>query len=297
MKRIEFLKSIALASAGAAILPKLNLFQESPFTELRGGTGIFTMRGGTIGWFVSDDVTLAIDSQYAETAGNFISGIDSFGGGPETVLINTHHHGDHISGNGAFRNSGYRIIAHEQVPILQRRSADDENSVVAANVTYRDQMELDLGNEMVVIKYYGNAHTSGDSVIMFREANVVHMGDLMFNRLYPFIDRGSGASIENWITLLETVVDETDADTQFIFGHGNPEFGVTGQADDLLHMRDFLSKLLEHTQEGLDAGLSREEITNVDSFDEFPDFISPSDFLSLPRNLNVAYLELTEGNG
>ena len=297
MKRIEFLKSIALASAGTAILPKLNLFQESPFTELRGGTGIFTMRGGTIGWFVSDDVTLAIDSQYAETAGNFISGIESFGGGPETVLINTHHHGDHTSGNGAFRNSGYRIIAHEQVPILQRRSADDENSVIAANVTYRDQMELDLGDEMVVIKYYGNAHTSGDSVIMFREANVVHMGDLMFNRLYPFIDRGSGASIENWITLLETVVDETDADTQFIFGHGNPEFGVTGQADDLLHMRDFLSKLLEHTQEGLDAGLSREEITNVDSFDEFPDFISPSDFLSLPRNLNVAYLELTEGNG
>ncbi len=296
MKRIDFLKNVALLSAGTAFLPKMNLFQDSPFTELRNGTGFFTMRGGTIGWYVSDDVTLAIDSQYAESAVNFIGGIGSFGGGSETILINTHHHGDHTSGNGEFRNSGYRIIAHEQVPVLQRRSAEDESSVVAAEVTFREQMELDLGNEMVIVKHYGPAHTSGDSVIWFQEANVAHMGDLMFNRLYPFIDRGSGASIENWITLLETVVEETDSDTQFIFGHGNPEFGVTGTADDLLHKRDFLTKLLEHAQAGIDAGQSQEEITSIESFDEFPDFIAPSDFLSLPRNLNVAYQELTEGN-
>lgn len=296
MKRIDFLKNVALLSAGTALLPKMNLFQDSPFTELRGGTGIFTMRGGTIGWYASDDVTLAIDSQYAETAADFLGGIDSFGDGPETILINTHHHGDHTSGNGTFKESGYRIIAHERVPVLQRQSADDGSTVVAAEETFAEQHELNLGNEMVHIKYYGPAHTSGDSVTWFREANVAHMGDLMFNRLYPFIDRGSGASIQNWITVLETVVEEADSDTQFIFGHGNPEFGVTGSANDLLHKRDFLTKLLEHTQAGIDAGQSREEITSQESFEEFPNFISPSDFLSLPRNLNVAYLELTDGN-
>jgi len=297
MKRIDFLKKVALISAGTAFLPKLNFFQDSPFTELRGGTGIFSMRGGTMGWFVSDDVKIVIDSQYAQTAAEFLGGIDSFGGGPETILINTHHHGDHTSGNGTFREAGYKIIAHERVPILQRRSADDKDSVVAAEETFAKQHELDLGNETAHIKYYGPAHTSGDSVTWFHEANVAHMGDLMFNRLYPYIDRGSGASIENWITVLEMVVDKTDSDTQFIFGHANPEFGPVGTANDLLHKRDFLTKLLEHTQEGLDAGQSREEITQVDSFEEFPDFISPSDFLSLPRNLDVAYRELTEGNG
>ena len=297
MKRIDFLKNVALLSAGSALLPRMKFFQDSPFTKLRNGTGIFSMRGGTIGWFVSDDVTLAIDSQYPDTAADFIGGIDSFGGGSETVLINTHHHGDHTGGNGAFRESGYRIIAHERVPVLQRQSADDVDSVVAAEETFSEQHELDLGNEMVHIKYYGRAHTSGDSVTWFREANVAHMGDLMFNRLYPFIDRGSGASIQNWITVLETVVDEAESDTQFIFGHGNPEFGVTGTADDLLRKRDFLTKLLEHTQAGIDAGRSREEITSAESFEEFPDFISPSNFLSLPRNLDVAYQELTEGNG
>lgn len=297
MKRLDFLKNVALISAGTAFLPKLKFFQDSPFTELRGGTGIFTMRGGTIGWFVSDDVTLAIDSQYAETAADFLNGIDTYGGGPETILINTHHHGDHTSGNGTFKESGYKIIAHERVPVLQRQSADDEDSVVAAEETFAEQHELDLGNEMVHIKYYGPAHTSGDSVTWFREANVAHMGDLMFNRLYPFIDRGSGASIQNWITVLETVADEADSDTQFIFGHGNPEFGVTGTADDLLHKRDFLSKLLEFTQQEIDEGKSKEEIMETESFEEFPNFISPSDFLSLPRNLDVAYQELTEGNG
>lgn len=297
MKRLDFLKQVALISAGTAFLPKRTFFQESPFTELRGGTGIFTMRGGTIGWYASGDAIIAIDSQYADTASDFIGGIDSFGSGSETILINTHHHGDHTSGNGTFRESGYKIIAHEQVPVLQRQSADDEDSVIAAEETFSDQHELDLGDEMVHIKHYGPAHTSGDSVIWFREANVAHMGDLMFNRLYPFIDRGSGASIENWIQTLETVVDEADSDTQFIFGHGNPEFGVTGTAEDLLHKRDFLIELLEHTQAGIDAGRRREEITSVESFEEFPDFISPSDFLSLPRNLDVAYHELTEDNG
>lgn len=297
MKRIDFLKNVALMSAGTAFLPKLKLFQNSPFTELRRGTGIFTMRGGTMGWYASNDAIVAIDSQYAETASDFLRGIGSFGDGPETILINTHHHGDHTSGNGTFRESGYKIIAHEQVPVLQRQSADDKATVVAAEETFSEQHELNLGSETVHIKYYGRAHTSGDSVTWFREASVAHMGDLMFNRLYPFIDRGSGASIQNWITVLETVADEADSDTQFIFGHGNPEFGVTGTADDLLHKRDFLTKLLEHTRAGIDAGRSREAITNVESFEEFPDYISPSDFLSLPRNLDVAYRELTEDNG
>lgn len=116
----------------------------------------------------------------------------------------------------------------------------------------------------------------------------------MFNRLYPFIDRGGGAMITNWITTLEKVVSEADSDTQFIFGHGNPEFGVTGTSDDLLHMRDFLSHLMEYTRQGIAEEKSKEELMDIESFDEFPNFISPSDFLSLSRNVDVAYRELTE---
>lgn len=294
MNRSSFLKHLALLSAGTALLPGLKVFQNSSFTELRNGIGTFSMRGGTIGWLARPGFTVVVDSQYSDTASDFLEGIGRFDGGPETVLINSHHHGDHVSGNGVFRDAGYRILAHEQVPHLQRRGAGEPDGVVAAEETYSDRMELDAGNETVILKYYGNAHTGGDTVTWFENANIAHMGDLVFNRLYPFIDRDGGAFISGWIKLLETVADEADSDTLFIFGHGNPEFGVTGSRVDLLHMRDFLSKVLEYTQQGIDAGRSRDEIIQTELFEEFPDFISPSDFLSLPRNLNVAYRELTE---
>lgn len=299
MKRSEFLKQIGAFTAGSALLPTyLKRFQEASFRELRGGVGLFSMQGGTIGWYTSGDGIIVIDSQFPNSAQAFVEGIPSYGGGPEKVLFNTHHHGDHVGGNAVFHQSGYRIIAHEHVPGLQKQAAaasGNEGNQAYADQTFTDEYSLDFGDEAVTARYYGPAHTAGDSVIWFEHANIAHMGDLQFNRLYPFIDRNGGASIKGWISLLESVHSEADPETLFIFGHGHPEFGVTGSREDLLVKRDFLSHLLDYTEKAIQEGKSREEITQKEKFDEFPDFISPGSFLSLPRNLDVAYLELTEG--
>ncbi|MFU8812234.1 MAG: MBL fold metallo-hydrolase [Balneolaceae bacterium] len=294
MKRADFIKQLSLVAAGSAALPYLPRLQDTPFELLRDNVGIFSLRGGTIGWLAASDATVVVDSQYEESVGQFLEGVTAYNGGPETMLINSHHHGDHVSGNAAFQRAGYRIIAHENVPALQRRGAENPDAVAAASETYRDEMSIPAGDETVELAYYGNAHTAGDSVTWFLNANIAHMGDLVFNRLYPFIDRNGGASIQGWISLLETVASEADTETLFIFGHGNPQYGVTGTREDLLYKRDFLSHLLSYTQRRIQAGASREEIIQTQSFDEFPDVISPSDFLSLPRNLDVAYRELTE---
>lgn len=298
MNRLDFLKNLGLLSAGATILPKyLSSFARTQFTELRNGVGIFSMQGGTIGWFTTDGAIVAVDSQFPDPARAFVDGISNFGTGPEKVLFNSHHHGDHTGGNLIFENDGYKIIAHANVPGLQRTAAqnnDNEDAQAYATTTFDDQFSFDAGDETITAKYYGAAHTKGDSVIWFENANIAHMGDLVFNRLYPFIDRNGGAMISGWINLLETVAGEADSETLFIFGHGNPEFGVTGSREELLHKRDFLSHLLEYTRDGIAAGMSREELTSRTSFDQFPDIISPSDFLSLPRNIDVAWLELTE---
>lgn len=295
MNRSDFFKQIALLSAGSLFLPKLKITQDSPFTELRNGVGIFTMQGGTMGWFVTDDATVVIDSQYPEPAGTFVERISEFGGGPERVLFNTHHHGDHTGGNSVFAENRYHIIGHANVPDLQRISTQDsDNQPTVPETTFEDDFNLVVGDETVHAKYYGPAHTNGDSVIWFENANIAHMGDLIFNRVYPFIDRDGGALIANWIPLIEEVVSEADSDTLFIFGHGNPEFGVTGNSEDLLHMRDFLSHLMEYTRKGIADGQSKEELTDIQSFEEFPNYVSPSDFLSLSRNIDVAYRELTE---
>lgn len=300
MDRKTFLQQVGILTTGSILTPALLKFsgQISPFTTLRENIGFFTGRGGTIGWFVTGDAIVAIDSQFQNSAEEFIRGIGEYGSGPSRILFNTHHHGDHVSGNGAFNSNNYQIIAHKIVPVLQRRTAELQgnlDSVVAADITFDEQYSIDLGSETIIAKYYGRAHTSGDSVIWFDNNNIAHMGDLVFNRWYPFIDRDGGALIQGWISLLETVSAEADSDTQFIFGHANSEFGVTGDRNDLLYMRDFLSKLLEHTQQGVNAGMSREEITSVNQFDEFPDHQSAGARLSLSANLDVAYLELTDG--
>lgn len=285
-----------MLSAGFPILPKLNFNQDSPFTQLRGGVGIFSMQGGTIGWYTTDNGILAIDSQFPDPATVFVEGIAEFGSGMERLLFNTHHHGDHVGGNPVFQNNGYEIIAHQNVPELQKNSAiasDNEANQAYPETVFSDQYSKRLGNETITAKYYGPAHTKGDSVIWFKNANIAHMGDLVFNRRYPFIDRNGGASIRGWIDLLETVYTEADDETLFIFGHGNPEFGVTGNREDLMVQRDFLSKLLEYTQNAIEEGRSREEITDLDQFEEFPDFSSLGGSLNLSRNIDVAYLELT----
>jgi cyclase len=298
MNRRDFLFRTSFFAAGSAFaLPRFfQNFQPEAFTPLRRNVGIFQGRGGTIGWLADSNAIVAVDSQFPGSANDFINGIKSYSDQNIDTLINTHHHGDHTAGNIAFRDLVKQIVAHENVPALQKSAAeaqDNEDEQVYPDVTYSDEWSLDTGDEMIRLNYYGNAHTGGDSVITFEKANIVHMGDLIFNRWYPFIDRPGGASVKNWINVLETVVNKTNSDTQFIFGHGNSEFGVTGDQSDVLVMRDFLSRLIEEVETGLSAGKSKDEIIQKEKFDEFPDHVSPGARLSLEANLSVAYDELT----
>ena len=98
---------------------------------------------------------------------------------------------------------------------------------------------------------------------MFERANVVHMGDLVFNRLYPYVDRPGGASVRGWVARLEEAHRTFPADAIYLFGHGSPKFGVTGTRDDLLVMRDLLNAMLTHVQQGLAAGRTKDQITAI----------------------------------
>jgi hypothetical protein len=129
-----------------------------------------------------------------------------------------------------------------------------------------------VGGETMALKYYGPAHTGGDAVVTFEKANVVHMGDLVFNRRHPFIDRPAGASIANWIKVLEAVVRDHKPDTIYIFGHGNTPAAIVGKDADLLYMRDYLTALLDFVRGEMKAGRSRDAIVKItDPLKGFPD--------------------------
>jgi cyclase len=279
----------ALAQAGA---PKV----QTKFTDLRRGTGFFTGRGGTIGWLVTDEGAVVVDSQFPGTAEACVEGIKSRSRRGIHVLINTHHHGDHTAGNKIFRPAAKFIVAHANSAAWQRMAAAEAKT--DADQAYPDQTfpnvwQLKIGNERVVATYYGFAHTSGDVAVAFESANVVHMGDLVFNRFHPYIDREAGASIANWITVLDRVPREHNADTTYIFGHGKDGFGVTGSRADLARFRDYLTALMDYTKKQVAAGKSREATMKATVLPKFDDFVDPDPpNVTLATALGTAYDEL-----
>ncbi len=267
------------------------------FEDLRRGVGIFTGNGGTIGWFVGKDAVLVIDSQFPATAQICIDGIKTRSTRGIDTLVNTHHHGDHTGGNKTFQPLVKHIVAQARVPELQKKAAaaaKTEADQAYADVTFTDTWKADLGTEIVHATHYGPAHTGGDAVIWFERANVVHMGDLVFNRLHPYIDRPAGASIANWVTSLGKVASEHAADTIYIFGHGNEKFGVTGRKADLTKMSDYLTAVLNHVHAGVKAGKTRDEITKVENLPGYEEYTWPGRRMTLSTVLNVAWEEVTE---
>jgi cyclase len=302
MDRRRFLASSSSAIVAATLGEWPALGQGRPpkpatkFEELRGGTGIFTGRGGTIGWLVTDEGAVVVDSQFPGTAEACVEGITRRSRRGIHVLINTHHHADHTAGNKIFRPSVKFIVAHANSAEWQRMAAAEAKA--EADQAYPDQTfpnvwQLKIGGERVVATYYGFGHTSGDVTVAFEAANVVHMGDLVFNRFHPFIDREAGASIANWITVLERVPREHSADTTYIFGHGKAGAGVTGNRADLARFRDYLTALLDYTRKQIAAGKTREAIARASVLPGFDEYEAPDPpDVSLATALATAYDEL-----
>ena len=294
--RREFLTTSSLALVGGAFgrLPLRAQDATPRFEELRRNVGAFHMRGGTIGWLISDDALVVVDSQYPDTASACLSGLKMRSSRMIDVLVNTHHHGDHTGGNKVLRAATREIVSHANVPGLQRRQARQRGTVANQaypDTTFDENWRMDAGDEVVSAKYYGPAHTSGDVVVTFERANIAHLGDLLFNRRDPFVDRPGGASIRGWIKLLPQVINDHDSDTLYIFGHAGARFSVTGAADDLVVQRQYFEAVLEHVERGVAAGHSQEQIASLERLPGMDDHDSTPQ--SLARVLNVAVEELT----
>ena len=298
ISRRRFLETTGLTVTAVALgdlpLPAQGELTTS-FEVLRRNVGIFTGQGGTIGWLVNDDGVLAVDSQNAAAAAACVAGLRQRSNHRVDVLVNTHHHGDHTGGNRVFSRVADAIVGHERCAAWHRRTAEDAGTVSAqafADITFARQWRTRIGDETVVARYHGAGHTSGDVVVTFEQANVAHMGDLVFNRLHPFVDRASGARIVSWLRTLETVVGDHDADTIYVCGHGSPAAGVTATGADLLRLRDYFDAVLSLTRREMQAGRSRDEITATGALEGFDDYVSPFPALSLSGVLGVAYDEL-----
>lgn len=299
INRRQFLTQAAMA-ATIGFMPISKLWgainkDGSRFMELRNGTGFYTNRGGTIGWFIHEDALVVIDTQFQDTASEFLKDLKKRTTRSIDILINTHHHRDHTGGNPVLKPHSSITVAQKNVPELQKLSAQKQGTLdqqVYADTLFETQWIKDLGNEKVTLTYFGSGHTNGDSITHFENANVVHMGDLIFNRIHPYIDTESGGSILHWKVVLDQVLNKFDSSTIFIFGHGKEDYGVTGDINDIKVLRDYFVALQDHVTTGINKGMSRDEITNIKELKGFENFQTRAEHFSLPHNLGLTYDEI-----
>ncbi|WP_435417593.1 MBL fold metallo-hydrolase [Parerythrobacter aurantius] len=191
------------------------------------GIAVLYGSGGNIGVSYGEDGTILIDDQFAPLTAKIEAAVEKLGATPVEFLINTHFHGDHTGGNENFGRKGALIFAQENVRVRLKAGREGENPIAPAAkealpvVTYDQGLRLNLNGDTVDVMFLGGGHTDGDSVIFWRGANVVHMGDLYFKIPgYPFIDVGSGGNVFNAMNSLDAVIRMIDDRTKVIPGHG-----------------------------------------------------------------------------
>jgi len=265
-------------------------FSKVEIKTTRVAEGVYMLEGagGNIGVRVGTDGVLMIDDQFAPLTDKIKAAIGAISDQPIRFLFNTHWHGDHTGGNENFGKAGVAIVAHdnvrrrlstEQYNAIFDRKSPPSPSVALPVVTFNDSITFHLGGDDITCFHVADAHTDGDAIVWFRKANVVHMGDCLFNGMYPVIDVSAGGSAAGMIAADDRVLAVIGADTKIIPGHG-----PLASRQDLESFRDMLSKARSRVKELVVAGKSLEEIQKAKPLADLDatwgkGFITPDVFL------------------
>jgi cyclase len=248
--------------------------------------------GGNIGVIADPSGIVMIDSMMQSYAEPIRKAVKTLPGGEKIrFLVNTHWHSDHTDGDRAF-GPGAIVVAHENVRSLLSKSQTIMGQTTPAlpagalpSVTYSDKLMLYAGNEPVRLMHYAHAHTNGDTVVYMDARKAVHMGDMFFNGMFPFLDVANGGDIDNWVRQLDSIIAGLPADVKIIPGHG-PLAGVA----ELKSFRQMLFDSAETVRKQMKEGKTLEQIKAAG----LPERFSPwtKGFLPTPQWLELVYQSL-----
>ena len=289
---------IGLAVTAAMSMNQINAQQEVTIKTTDLGSGVFMLKGqgGNIGVFAGEDGVFMIDDQFAPLSDKIKAAVAEISDQPVKYLINTHWHGDHTGGNENFANSGSVIVAHknvrERMSTKQLMKAFDREvpaspSAALPVITFTDQVNFHLNGDELNVIHVPYAHTDGDAIIHFKKANIVHMGDTLFNGSYPFIDTGSGGSIQGFLSNLENVIAMSNEQTQIIPGHG----AMSNKAE-LTIYHAMLSDIFQNYKKLKAQGKTLEEMTEIGISKKYDEkfgqgFIKPDVLLKLIHSSSI----------
>ncbi|TDR20638.1 MBL fold metallo-hydrolase [Marinicella litoralis] len=219
------------------------------------GEGGFT--GGNIGLLIGVEGVVLIDDSMPPFLDILNQAIKGLTDQPIDFLINTHVHGDHTGNNEPFGQAGTHIVAHDNLrKHLINKGVQTSDGMAPAPkaalpvLTFSNEMSFHFNDQPATAIHVPNAHTDGDAIIHFSQANVIHAGDTFFNGLFPYIDIDSGGSVDGFIHAQLKMISLSNDETTIIPGHGplSNKQELQAAVDMLIDAKAIINK---HIKEGM----------------------------------------------
>jgi len=234
--------------------------------ELATGLYMLMGSGGNLGLSIGADGAFLVDDQFAPLTPKIMAAIRAVTREPVRFVLNTHWHGDHTGGNENLGRAGALIVAHENVrrrmnpqefrDLIGRSQQAPEEALPV--ITFNDAANFHWNGDNIRVFHVERAHTDGDVIVLFTNANVIHMGDTFFNGRYPFIDLESGGGMHGVLDAADRVLALARPDTKIIPGHGE----VAGPAE-LRAYRDMITTVRDRVQRLISQGMTEDQVVGA----------------------------------
>jgi glyoxylase-like metal-dependent hydrolase (beta-lactamase superfamily II) len=259
------------STVAATLLVAGSVFAQQDFSKVQietvavaPGVDMLVGAGGNIGVSSGKDGVLLIDDQYAPLTDKIRAAVAAISKDPIKLVVNTHWHGDHTGGNENLGGTGSIIVAHENVrrrmsaehfnPFFNRTTPPSPEKALPV-VTFTADVSFHLNGDELHVFHVDPAHTDGDSIIHWKNANVFHMGDLFFSGGFPFIDLSSGGNVDGVIAAADLVLARANDASKIIPGHG-----PLATKKDLTAYRDMLKTIRGRVHTMVTEGKSLDEV-------------------------------------
>lgn len=295
MKRvvIGFVSLLSVSSA-LAQQPEVTIKVE----QIAPGVAVLFGQGGNIGLSYGEDGNVLIDDQFAPLTPKILAAVATVDPDPVKFLINTHWHGDHTGGNENLGKAGAVIMAHDNVRVRMAaggvsgagtsgaRSITPSPAIALPVVTYADGLSLHVNGDEIRTVHVHNAHTDGDSFVMWKKANVVHMGDLFMTQgSMPYVDLGSGGNVRGFVAAADKVLAMTNAETKIIPGHG-----PMATRADLQAWRNMIADVIAKVEVGIKT---KKTLAQIQAMKPAARYEKPGTFISGDAFVAATYKSLT----